>query len=136
VRKAIIQDDAVDVYLKYKSDSPPDKNKKHSKNPERNLSEQGFLFTSFTYSYIAHLKGRRCKFSPPKQGETQRLLVNVFIWFLYIVVFVRFYTHKPQYRCSCEVDAAPGLSSIRAAEIGGFRQMYPKCDNFWRARRK
>lgn len=79
VRKAIIKDDAVDVYLKYTSDSPPDKNKKHSKNPERNLSEQGFLFTSFTYSYVAHTKGRRCKFSPPKQGETRNLLVNVFI---------------------------------------------------------
>ena len=81
-RKAIVKDDTVDIYLKYIPDDPPANSAreiKFSKNPERNLSERGFLFMSYTYSYTNHPTGRHCKISPPKQGETKHLEVHAFI---------------------------------------------------------
>ncbi len=85
VRKVLIKDDIVDVYLKYKNDDSPDDSpkrgrpKRNSKNPERNLSEQGFLFMSYTFSYETSPKGRKCKFSNPKQGEIKSIVIEVLV---------------------------------------------------------
>jgi hypothetical protein len=85
VRKVMIKNDVIDVYLKYTNDSgndtPPKRGRpKHNeKNPERNLSEQGFLFVSYTYSYIGMRKGRKVKFSMPKRGSTKICVINVLI---------------------------------------------------------
>lgn len=82
VRKAIIKGNTVDIYLKYATDDPPAGSAhavKYSINPERNLSERGFLFMSYTYSYTVSAKGRHCKISTPKQGKTRYFTVHIFI---------------------------------------------------------
>jgi hypothetical protein len=84
VRKVIITDDAVDVYLKYSKDGNDDtpkrgRPKQNMKNPERNLSEQGFLFMSYTHYYYTNPRGRKNKFSIPKQMEKRDFLIHVII---------------------------------------------------------
>lgn len=84
VRKVIVRENAVDVYLKYTSDNPNDDKPKqkrpaYNKNPERNLSEQGFLFMSYTYSYIQGTQGRKRKLTEPKIGLTRHIQVSIFI---------------------------------------------------------
>ena len=82
VRKAIVKDDTMDIYLKYATDDPPVGSAhavKYTKNPERNLSERGFLFMSYTHTYTTDPLGRRCKMYPPKQSEMRYFEVRVFI---------------------------------------------------------
>jgi DNA invertase Pin-like site-specific DNA recombinase len=75
VRKVVIKGDAVDVYLKYSDkgndDAPPKlgRPKNSEKNPERNLSEQGFLLLSYIYSYIIN----------PQQTTTRDIVIHVMI---------------------------------------------------------
>lgn len=82
VRKAIVKGDTVDIYLKYATDDPPVGSAhaaKYSINPERNLSERGFLFMSYIYSYTVSAKGRHRKIARPEQGEARYFTVQVFI---------------------------------------------------------
>jgi hypothetical protein len=52
-------------------DAPPKlgRPKNSEKNPERNLSEQGFLLLSYTYSYIIN----------PQQATTKDIVLHVMI---------------------------------------------------------
>ncbi len=65
VKKVIIRDDTIDVYLKYTDDNkpsdPPKRGRlKYPANPERNISsERGFLFTVYIYSYDINPMGRK-----------------------------------------------------------------------------
>ena len=82
VRKVIVKDDTADVYLKYKSDSPPNDKSKikiEYKDSARNLSEQGLLFMRFIYGYTANPKGRKNKTSSPKKGDTINIDIQIFI---------------------------------------------------------
>lgn len=84
VRKAIVNENVIDVYLKYTSDNPNDDKPKrkrptYNQNPERNLAEQGFLFMTYTYTYLEHAKGRKPKLSEPKKGSPQCIQVSIFI---------------------------------------------------------
>jgi hypothetical protein len=80
VRKVIIKDNTAEVYLKYCNDEPPRGDTTHkAKIPERNLSEQGFLFISYTYCYIMRPKERKIKFSTPQQVEPSDFIIHVMI---------------------------------------------------------
>ncbi len=83
VRKVLIKDNTVDVYLKYTSDSPPDKTKHEHrtiyKDPERNLSERGSLFTEFLYSYETKAKGRKPLGIDIRQGDTKYIQIRIFV---------------------------------------------------------
>jgi hypothetical protein len=70
VRKVIIKDNTAEVYLKYCNDEPPRGDTTHkAKIPERNLSEQGFLFISYTYCYIIK----------SQQAATREIVIHVMI---------------------------------------------------------
>ena len=85
VRKALIKDDTIDVYLKYSTDAPPkDKATKDGRspknmNPERNLSERGSLFMSYDYRYEARPTGRKPLGIDDREGIPKNIVVCVFI---------------------------------------------------------
>lgn len=85
VRKVLIKDDTIDVYLKYTSDTPPnDTSPKRgrspiNKHPERNLSERGFLFMSYDYRYEARPMGRKPLGVDDREGIPKNIVVCVFI---------------------------------------------------------
>lgn len=83
VRKVLIKAEAVDVYLKYTTDSPPNDIKrgrpKIHKNPERNLSERGSLFTEFSYAYETSAKGRKPIGIDTRNGEIKYIQIRIFV---------------------------------------------------------
>ncbi len=83
VEKVLITDEAVMLYLKYTTDTPPNKARrgrpKKSENPERILSERGFLFYQFCYSYKVNIGRPKIVKSTPHKSKTRYIMVQIFI---------------------------------------------------------
>ncbi len=83
VEKAIIKDNIIELYLKYTNDTPPitpERGRpKKSENPERSLSERGFLFIEYTYDYETSAKGRKPLGYDDRHGEIKTFKVQVFV---------------------------------------------------------
>ena len=83
VQKVTLKNDTIDLYINYTNDSPPDNGPKRgrpkrSENPERILSDRGFLFMKYTYTYEASVGGR-IPFTP-KERKTKKRSIQVQIY--------------------------------------------------------
>ncbi len=58
VRKVIVQNDLINVYLKYDILNLKDDNPKHVKDPARIKSEQGLLLFSYSQPYFISSKNK------------------------------------------------------------------------------
>ena len=83
VDKVLITDEAVMLYLKYTTDTPPNKPRrgrpKKSENPERILSERGFLFNQFCFAYEVNIGRPKIVKSTPHKSETRYIMIQIFI---------------------------------------------------------
>lgn len=80
VRKVIVQNDLIHVYLKYDILSPKDDNPKHIKDPTQILSERGLLLFSHSHPYFLSPNGKiYLEFIPNKELARKEFVVNIFI---------------------------------------------------------
>lgn len=83
IDKVLITDESVILYLKYTTDTPPNKSKrgrpKKNENPERILSEQGFLFNYYTFSYLVNIGRPNIVKSQPHKTQTKFIKVQIYI---------------------------------------------------------
>ena len=86
VQRVIMKNETVELYLKYSPNTPPDQpppdkpnrgRPRQSEHPERILSERGFLFNEYIYSFETDVGGR--KPLGKKNQKTKTMSVTVLI---------------------------------------------------------
>ena len=84
VQKVVLKNDAIDLYLKCTNDIPPDDRPRRGRpkktdNPERILSDRGFLFMQYTYTYQTYVGGRNPIIPKERKTETKSFQVCIYI---------------------------------------------------------